>query len=351
MEIPDLDYSGRFLTIEAVINPQKKAATIFSHGDAWRGVGLMLSGANLDAVCSLRPTGNGEWMTFSGGPLTTRTRYHLAIVIDGRLCRVYLDGRLVGSRELPANGNSTIQIAKLPSYIGRHKWQSTGDYFKGLIDEVRVSNKARYDKDFTPEKRFEPDEHTLALYHFDEGQGDVLVDSSGNGHHGKIHGAKWVKADGSPIPASANLRPLPAIAPFDAGTAKRHQQAWADYLGVPVELENSIGMKFRLIPPGEFMMGSTPEEIDAALKVAGDDKWLKVHAPSEAPRHKVTLTQPFYLGTHEVTQAQYQKVMGKNPSHFAATGEGKTAVRSGYRRLPRRNRQLVRSGHILRQAF
>ena len=56
----------------------------------------------------------------------------------------------------------------------------------GLIDEVRISKVARYDKDFTPAKRFEPDADTLALYHFDEGQGDVLKDSSGNGHHGKI---------------------------------------------------------------------------------------------------------------------------------------------------------------------
>ncbi|MCA9013175.1 MAG: PD40 domain-containing protein, partial [Planctomycetaceae bacterium] len=57
--------------------------------------------------------------------------------------------------------------------------------------------------------------------------------------------------------------PPPAIAPFDAAQAKSHQEAWAKYLDVPVEYTNSIGMKFRLIPPGEFMMGSTPEEIEA----------------------------------------------------------------------------------------
>ena len=33
----------------------------------------------------------------------------------------------------------------------------------------------------------------MALYHFDEGSGDVLQDSSGNGHDGKIVGAKWVE--------------------------------------------------------------------------------------------------------------------------------------------------------------
>ena len=50
--------------------------------------------------------------------------------------------------------------------------------------------------------------------------------------------------------------PKPAIAPFDAEQAKKHQEAWAKYLGVPVEYTNSIGMKFRLIPPGEFLMGA-----------------------------------------------------------------------------------------------
>ena len=41
--------------------------------------------------------------------------------------------------------------------------------------------------------------------------------------------------------------PPPAVAPFDAEQAKQHQQAWADYLELPVEYTNSIGMKFVLI--------------------------------------------------------------------------------------------------------
>ena len=48
--------------------------------------------------------------------------------------------------------------------------------FHGIIDEVRISNVARYTKDFTPKKRFENDENTLALYHFDQASGTVLKD-------------------------------------------------------------------------------------------------------------------------------------------------------------------------------
>ena len=58
--------------------------------------------------------------------------------------------------------------------------------------------------------------------------------------------------------------PPPAVAPFDA-TQKPHsiRKHGPKHLGVPVERTNSIGMKLVLIPPGEFEMGSTPEEIAA----------------------------------------------------------------------------------------
>jgi|GEM_PF-552760 len=120
--------------------------------------------------------------------------------------------------------------------------------------------------------------------------------------------------------------PQPAIAPFDAAQAKKHQEEWAAYLKVPVEYTNSLGMKFRLIPPGEFTMGSTAEEIAAVLKDVPHGKHFHQSIQSEAPQHKVILTQPIYLGVNEVTQAEYEKVMGSNPSHFALKGMGKEAV-------------------------
>jgi formylglycine-generating enzyme required for sulfatase activity len=69
----------------------------------------------------------------------------------------------------------------------------------------------------------------------------------------------------------------------------------------PKELTNSIGMKLVLIPKGTFMMGSPETE--------------KGRHENETQR-EVTISKDYYLGVYEVTQAQYEKVMGKNPSHF-----------------------------------
>ena len=66
--------------------------------------------------------------------------------------------------------------------------------------------------------------------------------------------------------------------------------------------KNSIGMEFVPIPAGRFLMGCSTE---AEPCEAG-----------EKPRHEVTISKPFYLGKYEVTQAQWEAVMGNNPSHY-----------------------------------
>lgn len=121
--------------------------------------------------------------------------------------------------------------------------------------------------------------------------------------------------------------PSPAVAPFDAQQARKHQEDWAAHLGVPLEHTSPAGMRFVLIPPGEFLMGETPEQLEENLKfVARSMEHWRECTLSMAPRHKVILTKPFYLGVHEVTQEQYQKMMKKNPAHFASTGTGRETV-------------------------
>ncbi len=73
-----------------------------------------------------------------------------------------------------------------------------------------------------------------------------------------------------------------------------------------------------LIPPGEFLMGSTEEEQKKFLEeaIATKDNFGSDRIPSEGPQHIVRITMPYYLGKYEVTQAQWQSVMKNNPSKF-----------------------------------
>jgi formylglycine-generating enzyme required for sulfatase activity len=79
------------------------------------------------------------------------------------------------------------------------------------------------------------------------------------------------------------------------------QSGCKTYAQSPKELTNSIGMKLVLIPKGTITMGS-PESEQGRQKD-------EVH-------HEVTISKDYYLGVYEVTQAQYEKVMGANPSYF-----------------------------------
>ncbi|TVS08568.1 MAG: formylglycine-generating enzyme family protein [Planctomycetaceae bacterium] len=98
-----------------------------------------------------------------------------------------------------------------------------------------------------------------------------------------------------------------AVAPFDAEDARAHQEAWAEHLGVEVEIENSVGMQLRLIPPGEVMMGSaeSAEELAKAFQEYGAPPASLFE--DEHPRHRVRITRPFYLGVHEVTLGQFRQ--------------------------------------------
>ena len=67
--------------------------------------------------------------------------------------------------------------------------------------------------------------------------------------------------------------------------------------------DNSSGIEMLLIPAGTFMMGCSASNSEACTV-------------QENPTHQVTLTQAFYLGKTEVTQAQWQAKLGINPSYF-----------------------------------
>jgi formylglycine-generating enzyme required for sulfatase activity/serine/threonine protein kinase len=116
-------------------------------------------------------------------------------------------------------------------------------------------------------------------------------------------------------------RPTFAAVPFNVDAARAHQEVWAQHLSLPVLKTNVIGMKLRLIPPGVFTMGASSQDIEESVQAnippnMNDAETLK----SEAPRHSVLLSNPYYIGIYEVTQGQYESITGQKPSRFAVDG-------------------------------
>jgi formylglycine-generating enzyme required for sulfatase activity len=67
-------------------------------------------------------------------------------------------------------------------------------------------------------------------------------------------------------------------------------------------IAGSDGIEFVQIQPGEFTMGCSPGDAECQS--------------DESPAHRVRITKAFQIGKYEVTQEQWQAVMGSNPSHF-----------------------------------
>ncbi len=103
---------------------------------------------------------------------------------------------------------------------------------------------------------------------------------------------------------------------------RSRRNAWGEYLEIDVEIENSIGMTLTLIPAGQTMMGGdqTQREVAQIAFGATIDQFVNTFN-REHPRHRVQITQPFYVGIHEVTQQQWEQIMDSTPSAVAATGE------------------------------
>jgi formylglycine-generating enzyme required for sulfatase activity len=79
---------------------------------------------------------------------------------------------------------------------------------------------------------------------------------------------------------------------------------------------NSLGMEFVLVPAGKFVMGSTEADERRWNKFLSKYRQKAKAMRRERPAHEVTIAMPFYIGKYQVTQAEWKKVMGSNPSHF-----------------------------------
>lgn len=169
------------LTIEAWIHPTSVSGErhILSHhdhgsggGTGSRGFVLMLMGAALQFR-----TYDDAWRNANSGGtgLATNRWQHVAVSYDGTNVRFFVDGQPRGSQAMapPAPYPAGYVTIGAAAY-------TDGFHFQGMMDEVRLSNTARYLAAFTPPRApFANDANTVGLWHFDEGAGKTARSESG----------------------------------------------------------------------------------------------------------------------------------------------------------------------------
>ncbi len=176
------------VTVEAWINAEAFEGRDGVVGSA--GYGMWLDGGRPVFYVRL----DGRWVDaelHEGLTLQPGRWYHLAGVFDGEEVRLYIDGNLLHARA--ASGSLRVTGSSLV-IGGDTRRGGARNVFSGLIDEVRISQGARYHGDrFTPTRRHQPDDRTRLLLHMDDAVGGYLYDSSGFGSHPELFGGAAVR--------------------------------------------------------------------------------------------------------------------------------------------------------------
>lgn len=136
----------------------------------------------------------GEW--------TNVAVVHTASEID-----LYVNGKLDGS---VSTGQFPLQNGQQFTIGG---YLAPGEGFTGDIDELRISNIARYTSNYQPQlNEFLPDSETLILDHFDEGFGSRTTNAAGTGDYATLApGVTWGSGQAVPEPASLALFAVGAL--------------------------------------------------------------------------------------------------------------------------------------------
>jgi glucose/arabinose dehydrogenase len=162
-----------------------------ANGYGQETVGVYVDGGNAD--CGSSPpdqfawaytkVGGGWFFQCSGVSATLNTWNHIAVTRDAsNATRIFINGVLRGT----LTGTAAPTTSTGAFGIGAAGDAAT-EFFPGLLDEVRISNVARYSATFTPQTiPFTPDASTVALYHLSEGTGQTLTDASGNNRNGVL---------------------------------------------------------------------------------------------------------------------------------------------------------------------
>jgi formylglycine-generating enzyme required for sulfatase activity len=127
---------------------------------------------------------------------------HVVTVVERTSVTVYVNGTKAFSKDRenwprPCRNGCPLSLGANP----RSGKPPDGWWLNGTIQCVRITRGIRYTQEFTVEEALplKADGDTLCLLDFEEGEGDVAKDLSGNGHDGQIHGATWKRMWPCPV--------------------------------------------------------------------------------------------------------------------------------------------------------
>ncbi|MEL6109295.1 MAG: protein kinase [Planctomycetota bacterium] len=201
--VNSLSYDGGGpITLEAWVRPESESGGKIMHVGGLLSLQLHSENGLTPLILALRedegfhlqaeqPVRLGEWVHLAGVYDGSR----LALFVNGH----YQQGRRIHHFDISREDGFTESVRfpvielvpiwdNMTFAAGANPWAQPEytEAFGGRIDEIRVSRGIRYSEDFVPDERFQTDENTLALFHFDSLRDGIATDASSNHNNGRI---------------------------------------------------------------------------------------------------------------------------------------------------------------------
>ena len=196
-------------------------------------------------------------------------------------------------------GTTYIMTLEKPQTATVLQYQTLNIRFSPSTATVLVDNKFVKSSNGTASAKFPVGQHSyvVACDGYESEEGTVKLKSSAPSNL-QITLTKETAASNTQVQPEAV--PQPSSQTQSIVASSQSSTPYSSTISIPVK--NGISIDMICVEAGTFMMGATSE-----MQNPYDD---------EKPVHQVTLTNDYYIGKYEVTQALWQAVMGSNPSSF-----------------------------------